>query len=59
MKNLELILFLLKPLKLNGKVEKKNDVVQGRLINDIKRFNIMNYSELNDFFNNTYISYLN
>ena len=42
-----------------GKVEKKNDTVQGRLLNDIKRFKIKTYAELNDFFNNKYIDYLN
>lgn len=42
-----------------GKVEKKNDVIQGRLINDIKRFNIKTYTELNIFFNEKYIDYLN
>ena len=42
-----------------GKVEKKNDTVQGRLINDIKRKGISTYAELNTFFNNEYINYLN
>lgn len=42
-----------------GKVEKKNDTIQGRLLNDIKRFKIKTYSELNTFFNNKYIDYLN
>ena len=42
-----------------GKVEKKNDVIQGRLINDIKRYNIKTYTELNIFFNQKYIDYLN
>ena len=42
-----------------GKVEKKNDTVQGRLLNDIKRYKIKTYAELNDFFNNKYINYLN
>ena len=42
-----------------GKVEKKNDTVQGRLINDIKRHNIKTYTELNKFFNDTYADYLN
>ena len=42
-----------------GKVEKKNDVIQGRLVNDINRFNIKTYSELNQFFNEKYIDYLN
>lgn len=42
-----------------GKVEKKNDTVQGRLANDIKRYKIKTYAELNDFFNSKYIDYLN
>ena len=42
-----------------GKVEKKNDTVQGRLLNDIKRYKIKTYAELNDFFNSKYIDYLN
>lgn len=42
-----------------GKVEKKNDTIQGRLINDIKRYQIKTYTELNKFFNNKYIDYLN
>lgn len=42
-----------------GKIEKKNDTIQGRLINDIVRYGIKSYSELNDFFNSTYIHYLN
>ena len=42
-----------------GKVEKKNDVIQGRLLNDIKRYKIKTYTELNKFFNETYANYLN
>lgn len=42
-----------------GKVEKKNDTVQGRLLNDIIRFKIKTYAELNEFFNSQYIDYLN
>ena len=42
-----------------GKVEKKNDTIQGRLINDIKRYQIKTYTELNRFFNEKYIDYLN
>ena len=42
-----------------GKVEKKNDTIQGRLINDIKRYKIKTYTELNKFFNKKYIDYLN
>ena len=42
-----------------GKVEKKNDTIQERLINDIKRYQIKTYTELNRFFNEKYIDYLN
>jgi len=42
-----------------GKIEKKNDTIQGRLINDIKRKNISTYAELNAFFNRYYVGYLN
>ena len=42
-----------------GKVEEKNEVIQNRLINDIKIFNIKTYSELNKWFNDFYIDYLN
>lgn len=42
-----------------GKIENKNKVVQNRLINDIKRFNIKTYEELNKWFNDYYIDYLN
>ncbi len=42
-----------------GKIENKNKVVQNRLINDIKRFNIKSYEELNIWFNDYYVNYLN
>ena len=42
-----------------GKIENKNKVVQNRLLNDIKRFNIKTYDELNKWFNDYYIDYLN
>jgi Integrase core domain. len=42
-----------------GKIEKQNDTIQGRLINDIKRKKITSYSQLNIFFNNEYADYLN
>lgn len=45
--------------QVKGKVEKKNDVIQGRLLNDIKRNKIKTYAELNKFFNQTYANYLN
>lgn len=37
-----------------GKVEKWNNTIQNRLINDIKRYNIKSVDELNIFFNNYY-----
>ena len=42
-----------------GKIENKNKVVQNRLLNDIKRFKIKSYDELNKWFNDYYINYLN
>ena len=42
-----------------GKVEKWNNTIQNRLINDIKRYNIKSIEELNIFFNNFYCNYLN
>ena len=42
-----------------GKVEKMNDTIQGRLINDIKRKKVSTYVQLNEFFNNEYANYLN
>ena len=42
-----------------GKVEKWNNTIQNRLINDIKRYNIKSINELNIFFNDYYCNYLN
>jgi hypothetical protein len=42
-----------------GKVERMNQTLQNRLINDIKRYNIKTYSELNEWFNSYYIKYIN
>ena len=42
-----------------GKVEKMNNTIQNRLINDIKRYNIQSVDELNSFFNDYYCNYLN
>ena len=42
-----------------GKVERMNETIQNRLVNDIKRFNIKTYSELNKWFNSYYKNYLN
>lgn len=42
-----------------GKIEKMNETIQNRLLNDIKRFNIKTYEELNKWFNDFYIDYIN
>ena len=42
-----------------GRIERDNYTFQGRLINDIKRFKIKNYDELNIWFNDFYIKYMN
>lgn len=42
-----------------GRIERDNATFQGRLINDIKRFKIKSYDELNIWFNDFYIKYMN
>lgn len=42
-----------------GRIERANGTVQRRLPNDIKRFGIKNYDELNIWFNTFYIRYIN
>ena len=42
-----------------GKVEKCNNTIQNKLINDIKRYSIKSIDELNIFFNEFYCNYLN
>lgn len=42
-----------------GKIEKMNNTIQNRLLNDIIRFNIKTYDELNKWFNSYYIDYIN
>jgi len=42
-----------------GKVERMNGTIQNRLLNDIIRYDIKTYSELNKFFNTKYKYYLN
>ena len=42
-----------------GKVERMNQTIQNRLLNDIKRFNIKTYEELNKWFNSYYKKYIN
>ena len=42
-----------------GKIERMNFTIQNRLLNDINRFNIKTYDELNKWFNDYYIDYIN
>lgn len=42
-----------------GKIEKWNNTIQNRLLNDITRYNIKSIDELNKFFNDYYCNYLN
>ena len=42
-----------------GKIEKMNFTIQNRLLNDIKRFKIKSYNDLNIWFNEYYINYIN
>lgn len=42
-----------------GKIERMNKTIQNRLLNDITRYNIKTYSELNEWFNSYYLKYLN
>jgi len=42
-----------------GKVEKANDTIQQRILNDIKRFKITSVEYLNEWFNSFYCQYLN
>lgn len=42
-----------------GKIEKMNETLQNRLLNDIIRFKIKTYDELNEWFNSFYIDYIN
>ena len=42
-----------------GKIERMNKTLQNRLLNDIKRFNIKTYTQLNDWFNSYYKTYIN
>lgn len=42
-----------------GKIERMNKTLQNRLLNDIQRFNIKTYSELNKWFNSYYKQYIN
>ena len=42
-----------------GKIERMNETIQNKLLNDIIRFNIKNYTELNIWFNEFYIDYIN
>jgi len=57
--NLGINLIFAETPEAKGKIEKWNDTLQGRLINDIKRKNIYSYTELNRYFNQYYIPYMN
>lgn len=59
MKDLGIEMIFANSPEAKGRVEKSNDTVQKRLVNDIKRFKIKNYDELNIWFNDFYINYLN
>ena len=59
MKDLGIEMIFANSPEAKGRVEKSNDTVQKRLVNDIKRFKIKNYDELNTWFNDFYIKYIN
>ena len=42
-----------------GKIERMNETIQNRLLNNIRRYNFKTYSELNKWFNDFYIDYIN
>lgn len=42
-----------------GRIERYNETIQLRLINDIRRFHIRDYDHLNEWFNSYYKHYLN
>jgi len=59
MKDLGIDMIFANTPEAKGRVEKSNDTIQIRILNDIKRFKIKNYDELNIWFNDFYIDYLN
>ena len=59
MNELGIRIFLASSKEAKGKIEKWNSTIQGRLSNDIIRFNIKTYHELNNWFNTFYCKYLN
>jgi hypothetical protein len=42
-----------------GKIERMNETIQNRLLNDINRFKIKTYDQLNKWFNEFYVGYIN
>jgi len=42
-----------------GKVERKNFTIQNRLLNDIRRYDIKSLEQLNKWYNDFYVDYLN
>lgn len=59
MKDLGIEMIYANTAEAKGRIERDNYTFQGRLINDIKRFKIKNYDELNNWFNDFYIKYMN
>ncbi len=57
--NLKINLITTYTVPSKGKIENKNRIIQNRLINDLKRFDIKKYNKLNDWFNSFYVEYLN
>lgn len=51
-------IFALSP-EAKGRIERANGTIQRRLPIDIKRFGIKNYDEINNWFNDFYIPYIN
>lgn len=52
------MIFALSP-QAKGRVERSNETAQNRLVNDIIRFGIKDYPELQDWYSSFYIGYLN
>ena len=59
MQDLGIELILANTSQAKGRVERYNKTAQSRLVNDIVRFGIKNYDELNIWFNDFYLEYLN
>lgn len=59
MKELDIEMIFAGSPEAKGRIERYNGTCQRRLVNDIKRFKIKSYDELNVWFNDFYIKYLN